>query len=279
MNTSLEKAVHAIRQLCLPVVKQNHNRGLNSKYADLTDLMKELRPKLEERSLSVACIPGGVGMVGTCYVLNLTLEVTWTDDTEVEVKSYPCQWLCPSLIVSRSTGGSATNEAQTLGMASTYGTRYIIGRFFNVQFCDDDDAASLTAKPRTSCDGAGIKLPEGSKWSEWCHAFDVGTEPDLGKWTALADPSSETEEPLARPGEPEKDQHIRLNRIIVSYPDNVGAQAYFAEFLSRKALTFGIKSWGALRAAVWPAGPDAFADVPGADIINIVKALIAYRKR
>lgn len=166
---SLLAKIHAVRSTPLLIVKERKNKGLNSDYANLADIMEKLLPVLEKNGLSVAAEPGKLAILGENAWVQ-TMHIVVSDGAEFYTRE--CDVCFPAAIMSRTTGGAAVNEAQRQGMAQTYGRRYAIVAFFNILTGDDDDAARLGVERETA--SAGV-----SDYAPWAAFLDAGWQDAL----------------------------------------------------------------------------------------------------
>lgn len=237
------------------VVEKGANPQLRSQYANLTDILIEVRPKLAVCGLSLTQFPGDARKDGDMLTICVTNTLMHTSG---EFISQTSAWLVPEQIVGKASGHSVINATQRHGSALTYARRYSVLAILGLATGDDDDARSAGMVGREDDDM--LRMTDASTWQEllksdaW-RAFPSPDHPGL----CLGDLKRSEITPM-----------IRAN--VTNGGSNVAITAASAALLQSSAKARGFTVNEALDAVKWN-GPRSINDFNPEHIASAITAI------
>lgn len=259
-SPELDKLAPALAQFQLEnlvVVEEGTNKQLsNSRYAYLSDILIQIRPKLAECELSVSQFVGNVTKTDDVLAVGVTTILLHKSG---QFMAHAGQWMVPEPIIGRQSGSSAVNSAQRHGSAFTYARRYSLLAVLGMATGDDDDAQKAGMVGRSD-DHDIMKLTDDATWQDMFKSEAWRTFPsDSHPGFTLGDLKRSEITPL-----------IREN--AVNGGANPAITAASAAMLKSSAKQRGFRIVEALEAAKWT-GPTEMADFTAQDILAAITAI------
>lgn len=139
--SAIAKALLEVQSCGTVAVARRGNQALNSKYANMSDILEAVLPALSESGLVFTQAIGGIVEAGSIHVCRVTTRIIHAESGEwmQDDGAFP---LGPPP-VSRQ-GAQILNWSQTHGLALTYAKRYALLGILGIPTGDDKDAQRLS---------------------------------------------------------------------------------------------------------------------------------------
>lgn len=170
----LTMALLKVQEHKLIAIAREENKGLRTKYSDLTEVVALGRPVLLECGLCLTQFPGEIRQVGNGIVASIVNMLIHGESGQYLREKM--EITIPEEITGRQSGASVVNLAQRYGSAITYARRYAWLAILNIASADDDDASKAFAR-----ESAHSRREEPEPERTWQELHNTG---DWRKWDA-----------------------------------------------------------------------------------------------